>query len=380
MRLAQLIRAHPDDIESAWEKFAQTISIFAPALSVESLRDHLREILVAIADDMESPQSEKEQSEKSEGKKIRGGALDQISALHARARLDSGFNLEQAISEYRALRSSILFLWVRSQPSDDDVNLSELTRFNETIDQAIAEIVRRYADRSERYSDVFLGILTHEVRNPLHVIGLSGQTLKAGPLQEGQSRSVERILRGVERIDRLMNDLSILVRSRMRVPLQLKRTNADLGEICEQTLQEVKASHSDAVFELEKSGDLKGNWDPERLGQVVFNLVVNAVIHASAKLVHISIEGQGLEVVLQVTNQGSPIPPDVQHSMFDPFFRTEATSSALPGSGLGLGLFIVREIVTGHEGMVEVASTEAKGTTFTVRLPRVPPSHANPDV
>jgi signal transduction histidine kinase len=108
--------------------------------------------------------------------------------------------------------------------------------------------------------------------------------------------------------------------------------------------------------------------------------VVNAVIHASAKLVHISIEGQGLEVVLQVTNQGSPIPPDVQHSMFNPFFRTEAASSALPGSGLGLGLFIVREIVTGHEGMVEVASTEAKGTTFTVRLPRVPPSHANVDV
>jgi signal transduction histidine kinase len=77
---------------------------------------------------------------------------------------------------------------------------------------------------------------------------------------------VERILRGVERIDRLMNDLSILVRSGMRVPFQLKRIKADLGEICEQTLQEVKASHSNAVFELEKSGDLKGNWDPERLG------------------------------------------------------------------------------------------------------------------
>ena len=91
-------------------------------------------------------------------KGLRGGALDRITALHARMRFDSGFNLEQAISEYRALRSSILFLWVRSEPRNDDVVLSgEL--FNETIDQAIAEIVRRYADRSERYSDVFLGIL-----------------------------------------------------------------------------------------------------------------------------------------------------------------------------------------------------------------------------
>jgi nitrogen fixation/metabolism regulation signal transduction histidine kinase len=85
---------------------------------------------------------------------------------------------------------------------------------------------------------------------------------------------MERIRRGVERIDRLMDDLSVLVRSRMRVPFQLKRTNADLDEICEQTFWEVKASHSDAVFGLEKSGDLKRDWDRERLGQIVFNLVI----------------------------------------------------------------------------------------------------------
>ena len=200
MRIGEFIRTHPDEIESAWETFAKSISSFAPDLSVWSLRDHLREILMAIADDMESPQSQEEQAEKSEGKKFRGGALDRISALHARMRLDSGFNLEQAISEYRALRSSILFLWVRSRPSNDDVVLSEVTRFNETIDQAIAEIVRRYADRSERYSDVFLGILTHEVRNLLNIIRLSGETLKAaGTLQEAQSASTARILRGVEK-------------------------------------------------------------------------------------------------------------------------------------------------------------------------------------
>ncbi len=166
----------------------------------------LREILLAIADDMESPQSPEEQSEKSKGKKIWGDALDRISALHARMRLDSGFNLEQVISEYRALRSSILFLWVRTQPSAVDVDLSEVTRFNETLDQAIAEVVRRYADKSEIYNDVFLGILTHEVRNPLNLIGLYCHVLKSGPLQEAQSRGVERILGGVRSIDRLMND------------------------------------------------------------------------------------------------------------------------------------------------------------------------------
>jgi signal transduction histidine kinase len=133
-------------------------------------------------------------------------------------RLDSGFNLEQAISEYRALRSSITFLWVQTQPRDDDLALAEVTRFNETVDQAIAELIRRFADKSERYSDVFLGVLTHEVRNPLNVIKLSAETLKADRLRKTQSRSFERILRGAESIERLVNDLAILVRSRMRVP------------------------------------------------------------------------------------------------------------------------------------------------------------------
>jgi signal transduction histidine kinase len=335
------------------------------------LRDHLREILLAIADDMDSAQSQEEQAEKSKGEKMRGGALDRISALHARMRLDSGFNLEQAISEYRALRSSILYLWVRSQPTDDDVVLDEVTRFNETIDQAIAEIIRRYADRSERYSDVFLGILAHEVRNPLNVIKLSGQALEAGPLEEAPSRIVgERILRGVASIDRLMNDLSVLVRSRMRVPLPLTRTDTDLGEVCEQALEEVKASHGDTLLELEKTGDLKGKWDQERLGEVIFNLVVNAVIHAAAKQVQITDEAQGPDVVLRVANEGPPISPDLIESIFDPFVHANASSPGLNKRGLGLGLFIVKEIVTAHEGTVEVASTEAEGTTFTVRLPR----------
>jgi signal transduction histidine kinase len=382
MRIGEFIRTHPDEIEPAWEAFARSISSSAPDLSVWSLRDHLREILTAMVDDMESPQSLEEQAEKSKGKGLRGGALDRISALHARMRLNSGFNLEQAVSEYRALRSSILFLWVRSRPSNDDVVLSEVTRFNETVDQAIAEIVRRYADRSERYSDLFLGILSHEVRNMLNNIRLSGEILKGGgTLEEAQSVSTARILRGVRSIDRLMNDLSILVRSRMRIQLPLTKTDADLGAICEQTLEEVKASHRNTDFELETIGDLRGTWDHERLGQVIFNLVVNAVIHTSAKYVHITAEGQGPYVVLRVTNRGVPIPAEMQDSIFDPFVSADASSSsAATKTGLGLGLFIVREIVNGHEGTVEVASTESEGTTFTVRLPRVPRSEVTSGV
>ena len=287
-------------------------------------------------------------------------------------RLDSGFSLEHAIAEYRALRSSILFLWVRTQPADEHVVLSEVTRFNETIDQAIAEVVRRFADKSEHYSDVFLGVLTHEVRNPLNVIQLSGEILKAAGLAEAQTRCVERILRGAGSIERLVNDLAIVVRSRMRVPFTLTRASCDLGEICELTLEEIKASHSDVVFELKKIGDLKGDWDRERLAQVIFNLVINAITHAAVKQVQVTVQDVGHEVVLRVANQGTPIPVELQESMFDPFVHRKTASPTSIKKGLGLGLFIVKEIVTRHEGTVEVASTEAQGTTFTVRLPRIP--------
>jgi signal transduction histidine kinase len=158
----------------------------------------------------------------------------------------------------------------------------------------------------------------------------------------------------------------------MRVPFPLTRASADLGEICEQTLEEVKASFPDAAFGLKKIGELEGEWDRERLEQVIYNLATNAVIHSSATHVRITAEAHGLEVVVRVTNEGAPIPPDLQDSIFDPFVHTDTPQSTAAHNGLGLGLFIVKEIVAGHGGTVELASTEAEGTTFTVRLPRVP--------
>src|ERR1700722_8130908 len=377
MRVAEFIRTHPAEIEAEWEKFARAVSPVSRDLDAPTLRDHLRGILVAMADDMESNQTSEEQAEKSQGAQIQGGALDQITALHARMRLNSGFNLEQAVAEYRALRSSILFLWVRTQPADDDVVLTEVTRFNETIVQAIAEVVRRFADKSEHYSDAFLGVLTHEIRNPLNVIQLSSEILKTTALDETQTRCVDRILRGAGSIERLVNDLAILVRSRMRVPFPLPKDACDLGEICALTLEELKTTHPDTAFELTRVGDLKGDWDRDRLIQVIFNLVTNAVTHAAAKQVQVAAQGLGPLVELRVTNQGTPIPSELQQSIFDPFVHRETGSPASSSKGLGLGLFIVKEIVTAHQGTVEVTSTETEGTTFTVKLPQIQDSAPN---
>jgi hypothetical protein len=370
VRLVEFIRAHPAEIEREWEEFAKTLMPAAAGLSASTLRDHLRDILLAIADDMEAPQNPAQQTEKGKGEKPMGGALDRIAAAHTGMRLDSGFDLEHALAEYRALRASILRLWSLSAPSREENSVEDVTRFNETIDEAIAEVVSRYSNRTTRYSDRFVAILAHDIRTPLSLISLSAGLLGAGPLQEQQAHSVSRILQSVRRIDRLVDDLAVLVRSRVGSPLPLAKRNIDLGVICEQALEEVKASHKQASFELQKTGDLKGNWDGERLAQVVSNLVVNAIVHASAEKVRVLVQGDGPEVVLKVANQGAPIPPGMLDSIFEPLVHQSGETGTLSG-GLGLGLFIVREIVAAHKGTVEVASAASEGTTFAVRLPRI---------
>jgi len=371
MRLSKFIRANPDDIERAWEDFARSLTLFAADLSGTILRDHLREILAAIADDMDSLQTSAQQQAKSKGHGPRGGTLDLVTALHSHARLISGFNLEHAISEYRALRSSILFLWVRSAPKKEDIELSEVTRFNETIDQAIAELVRQYANKDEVLNDRFVGVLTHELRNPLNTITLAAKMLDASPLAKLQHENVARIHKNVGRITRMMDDLAILVRTRTSVGLPLSKESLDMGAIAEETLEEVKLFNPNALFKIEKIGDLTGTWDKLRLQQMIFNLASNAVTHSSDKEARILIREADSDVVFTISNRSEPISEDEQQHIFEPFVHKATSVPAQPSSGLGLGLFVVREIVEAHDGSIEVVFNEGEGTTFRVRLPRI---------
>jgi signal transduction histidine kinase len=115
---------------------------------------------------------------------------------------------------------------------------------------------------------------------------------------------------------------------------------------------------------------LSGNWDRERLAQAISNLAVNAVVHASAKRVELTLEDAGSFVLLKVTNQGTPIPDDMLESIFDPLVHHDQHAQSELSSGLGLGLFIVREIAQAHGGTVQVSSSASTGATFSVRLPR----------
>ena len=370
MRLSEFIRANPDDIERAWEDFARELTPFAVDLSDAILRDHLRGIVREMADDMDSPQTSAEQQAKSKGHGPRGGALDRITALHANARLISGFNLEHALAEYRALRSSIIFLWVRSAPESEEIQLSEVTRFNETIDQAIAEVVRRFASKNEVLNDRFVGALSHEIRNPLNTIALTTELLDKSALDEPQRKNLARIHKNVESIRRMVDDLAILVRSRMNFGLSLAKESADLSSITEETLETIKLSHPNALFTIKAMGDVTGMWDKSRLQQMIFNLMSNAVTHSSDQQATIVIREAKAHVVWTIANRGKPIPAAQQQLIFEPFVHQGGSASAQPSSGLGLGLFVVREIVRAHKGSIEVTSNDLDGTTFAVCLPR----------
>ena len=178
---------------------------------------------------------------------------------------------------------------------------------------------------------------------------------------------VTRILNSAHRMERMIADLLDLTRVRLGGTIPLTRRRADLQKLCEEAILESGAAHPEAVLQLKASGDLAGNWDADRLAQVVSNLVGNAIQHGDGTPVTLTAEQEGDAVILAVHNAGAPIPPDVMPSIFDPLTRGSDDGA---GHSIGLGLFIVRAIVSAHGGEVGVRSSSNAGTTFTARLPK----------
>jgi hypothetical protein len=161
MHLSDFISENIESIVQAWEDFARTIE--PPALTMDraALRDHASAMLRVIAKDLTARQTALEQSEKSKGQGPRDDN-DTAAESHADARLLSGYTIEQIVSEFRALRASVLRLWSNSAEKRQDVHPLDIIRFNEAIDQALAESVGRYARAVKKSQNLFLSILGHD--------------------------------------------------------------------------------------------------------------------------------------------------------------------------------------------------------------------------
>ena len=375
MRLSRFIIDNLDAILVDWVAFARDQLPAAANLSEAALLDHGRLILEEIAFDMRRPQGDEEQQAKSEGNSSRASASRGVpSRSHARQRERQGFEVEQLVAEYRALRATVLRLWSAASTSVQIEDLEDVTRFNEAVDQAIAESLQAFVAEVDKARDLFLGMLGHDLRGPLSTIASSAAVeLRTRP---NDSRQAVIILRSVAQMKALLDDLVEYTRHRLGSGLAIDPASLQLDQFARNALDEIEAISSGRVLELEVEGDLEGEWDARRLHQALSNLVFNALKYGLPTApIRISLDGtRKEEVVLAVQNTGNPIPPELLPTLFDPLVRAAGedagADSQVAGANLGLGLYVVREIAKAHGGTVEVTSDES-ATRFELRLPRI---------
>jgi signal transduction histidine kinase len=382
MRLAEFILTSMEPILAEWETFARGIwpagaEAGAAGPGPRELRDHAEDILRAVAADMATDQSAGEQSEKSMGADQGGGVsrrLNGASDVHAVGRVESGFGLLAVVAEYRALRAAVIRLWHGGTRAADPRDVNDLIRFNESIDQSLAKAVQSYTQRVDRSRQLFLAILGHDLRNPLNSIMMSADLL--GHTRRGDadgSEAASRIASSAAAMGRMIGDLLDFTGAALGAEMPLARAPADVGGVCGEVVDEMRAAYPTRTVRFAPDGELSGEWDAARLRQLVSNLLGNAIQHgASDGPVDLSVAGEVDEVVIAVHNGGAPIPPDAVATIFDPLVRgstPELQRQRRPGS-IGLGLYIARAVATAHGGTIDVTSTAGAGTTLTVRLPR----------
>ncbi|MFC6337758.1 sensor histidine kinase [Pseudomonas sp. CCM 7891] len=373
MRLSAFITANTNRIVDEWEQFAETLTPAADTLNRTQLRDHAHSILLAAARDMNTRQTASEQVAKAKGEGFeKNPTLDQAAASHGELRHTVGFDLVQMTAEFRHLRACVIRLWVNSLASPDLAYFQDMIRFNEAIDEALAESTAAYAEQVNRSRDIFLAILGHDLRAPLQAVNMSSEMLlrKARLDSDGLSL-VGNIKNGARHMGAMVNDLLEFVRSRLGSSLPIEPKPMNLAQAAQAAIDEACAGRPDCHPALHIHGDTQGQWDRGRIDQLLQNLIGNALQHGwNSHAVTLTLEGTADTVVLNMHNYGTPIPQAALGSVFDPLVRSATEELGNTSTSLGLGLFIVKEVVQAHRGTIEVASTETEGTTFTVVLPR----------
>lgn len=371
MRLAAFIIEKMEPILEKWEEFAATQFPAARQMDSLALRDHAREILEAVAKDISTSQSWDAQMAKSLGRAPRDLSAPETAAqTHALLRARSGFDINQLVAEYRALRASVLRLWTDATiPAKTD--FEDLIRFNEAIDQAISESVNFFSVEIDQSRNLFLGMLGHDLRTPLTAIQTTAVYLSRLKAEETVSAAAQRLIRSGARMQALLDDLVDFNRAKLGLGIRVTPASVDLASLFADELNRIQAAHPTHRLNLSVEGDATGFWDGPRLQQLLDNLVVNAIKYgAPDEPVYVSVTGDSREIRFEVRNSGPAIDEPTLRHMFEPLKRGLGDQAASHhDTSMGLGLFIAREIANAHGGKIEVRSADGQ-TVFAVRLPR----------
>ncbi|KFE62376.1 sensor histidine kinase [Hyalangium minutum] len=290
------------------------------------------------------------------------------TALKAPVDFEAEFRMYVPTGAPRWMRSKVRVLSQGGRATRMIGTLKDVTR-----DLQLEEESRRAVDFQEQ----LVGIVSHDIRSPLGAIISWARIMAAGgPPPEEQQRTFKRITSAALRIERLTRLLLDFARARLGGGITLEPRRSDMRELLQKVTHEFRVAYPDRAVVCEVEGtDTHGNWDPDRLAQVLSNLLENALKYSPPDTqVRLLARGEKEQVLLAVHNQGKPIPPELMPHIFEPFRRGPQSSLRTAKTSYGLGLYIVQEIVHAHGGTIEVLSNLEEGTTFTVRLPRLPPA------
>ncbi len=371
MKLCDFIESNMDLLLADWIEQARRLGLTSPPAPETVQEDSARLLLANIARDMRDAQSNAHRSAKGQGLRPENAPeITHQAQVHAEDRLAQGFSINDVVAEYRALRASVVRHWL-GDPGTAAERLDELVRFDEAVDQALTESVARYSAGLARTRDLFVGVLAHDLRTPLGAIAMSAEYLLH---QEGLPAQSMRVAANVQRsgvrMQRIINDLLDFTRTRLGGLLSIHPEAANLGNVCRLAIAEIEALHPDASIRWESDGVLSGTWDGVRLGQLLTNLLENAIDHGRpGGVITVTTQGTDGAVRLSVSNEGTPVPAHAVHTIFDALRHRTDSEPRRAGAGLGLGLFIARQIALAHGGTIE-AVPDAVGMTFIVLLPR----------
>lgn len=294
-----------------------------------------------------------------------------------------GYDGREALDVARAIAPDVPFIFVTGAIGEDraidllkrgatDYVLKDrLDRLETCVERALREAQERRAlHQRNEFEQQLVAIVSHDLRSPLNVILLAAEAaLEYKNIEPGLARHLQRIHNASDRACSMIRDILDFSQARAG-EIRIERRSVDLHELVARYAEETEVANVGRRVQVRAQGNTRGEWDPDRLGQVVSNLLSNAIRYSPAtSTVGVAVAGGQDRVVLEVHNDGEPIPHDLRRRLFEPHSRgDEAVNRAV--RSVGLGLYIVNHIVRAHQGQIDVQSDLGVGTTFRVELPR----------
>jgi signal transduction histidine kinase len=346
--LDELIASQRERIIRRWTERVQQMATEARTLDPPTLVDHLPGVL----DDMI-------------GTFARRGSMAEGNAAveHGKQRLRVGFDLATVVHEYAILRDCILdVIAERGRP----LSVDEARGLGDAINTGIADAVVEYSAARTHIIEMFIGVLSHDLGDPLNAVSTGAQLIlrHEGELPAVVVRVCRRIASSAERMSHLLGELMDFSRAGLGGGLRLRRRWIDLRDLAASVADELELSHPERRIIVEGGDPCSGSFDVDRMRQVWSHLGTHALRSGVAGAAPVfRLRATADEVILECHYQGASLGRQQLGSLFDPFVPHT-------GGGSGLGLYLVREIVRAHDGTIEVESSEEAGTTFRIRLPR----------